>query len=56
MKGHVVGNDIGAGFDQDWVEMLKINEVVAAKGTAEKLEEVIEGFKKGKIQVLREII
>lgn len=53
VKGHVVGNDIGAGFDQDWVEMLKINEVVAAKGTAEKLEEVIEGFKKGKIQVFK---
>ena len=33
--------------------MLKINEVVAAKGTAEKLEEVIEGFKKGKIQVFK---
>ena len=53
VKGHVVGNDIGAGFDQNWVDMLKINEVVAAKGTGEKIEEVIEDFKKGKIQVFK---
>lgn len=53
VKGNVVGNDIGAGFSEGWVEMLKLNEVIAAKGTREKIEEVIEGFKRGDIEVFK---
>ena len=53
VKGNVVGNDIGAGFSEGWVEMLKLNEVIAAKGTRKKIEEVIEGFKRGDIEVFK---
>lgn len=53
VKGHVYGNDMGAGFKEDWVEMLKLNEVVAAKGTKEKIQQVIDDFKKGKVEVFK---
>lgn len=53
VKGKVIGNDMGAGFDEGWVEMLKLNEVVAAEGTKEKIAEVIDGFRKGKIEVFK---
>ena len=36
IKGTVNGNDIGAGFEEDWVQMLELNEITAADGTAEK--------------------
>lgn len=53
VKGKVIGNDMGAGFDEGWVEMLKLNEVIAAEGTKEKIAEVIDGFRKGKIEVFK---
>lgn len=53
VQGNVVGNDVGAGFDEDWVEMLELNEVIAAKGTKARMQEVIEGFKKGEIEVFQ---
>ena len=53
VKGNVVGNDMGAGFEEGWVEMLELNELVAAKGTKAKMQEVINRFKKGKIQVFQ---
>ena len=46
VKGNVVGNDMGAGFEEGWVEMLELNELVAAKGTKAKMQEVINGFKR----------
>ena len=53
VKGKVIGNDIGAGFDEGWVEMLKLNDVIAAEGTKEKMAEVIDGFRKGRIEVFK---
>lgn len=53
MKGNVNGNDVGAGFDCDWVHMLEINEFVAAEGTQERVDELIHEFEKGKIQVFQ---
>ena len=53
VKGNINGNDIGAGFDEDWVEMLKLNEVIAAEGTADRLSEVIDGLKKGELSVFK---
>lgn len=53
IKGNVNGNDVGAGFDYDWVHMLEINEFVAAKGTQERVNELIHEFEKGKIQVFQ---
>lgn len=46
VKGRVNGNDICAGFDRDWVQMLEINERSAAEGTKERVNELIEQFKR----------
>ena len=53
VKGQVHGNDIGAGFEEGWVEMLELNSLVAAKGSDEKIEELKEEFRKGKIEVFK---
>ena len=53
MKGNINGNDVGAGFDHDWVQMLEINEFVAAKGTQERVDELIHKFKKNEGQVFQ---
>ena len=53
IKGTVNGNDIGAGFEEDWVQMLELNEITAADGTAEKMQKVIQQFEQGKLDVFR---
>ena len=53
VPGHVHGRDMSAGFDEDWVQMLELNVYLAAPGTEQKLEETIEGFRAGKIDVFR---
>lgn len=53
VDANINGNDAGAGFEKGWVQMLELNELIAAEGTREKLEEVIDGFCKGKIDVFR---
>lgn len=51
--GNVNGQDIGAGFDENWVQMLELNEVVAAEGTKEKITSTIEQLKNGQIEVFQ---
>ena len=51
IKGHIHGNDIGAGFDLGWVQMLEVNSIIAATGTEAAVEKAIQAFKKGKINV-----
>ena len=53
VKGHVHGNDMSAGFDRDWVQVLDLNSHVVAPGTAEKVEETIDLLKKGKLQIFK---
>lgn len=53
IKGNVNGNDVGAGFDYGWVQMLDINEFVAAKGTQERVNKLIHEFQQDKIQVFQ---
>lgn len=53
VEGNVNGNDIGAGFDEGWVEMLDLNELTAAEGSREKLEDVINDLKNGRIEVFK---
>lgn len=53
VKGNINGNDVGAGFENDWVQMLEINEFVAAKGTQERVNELLGEFKRDKIQVFQ---
>ena len=48
VKGHKHGNDIGAGFNLGWVQMLEVNSIIAAKGTEQAVEKAIQSFKRGK--------
>jgi len=51
VKGNVNGNDVGAGFENDWVRMLDINRFTAAEGTQERVEELTGDFRAGRCQV-----
>ncbi len=53
VKGRVNGNDVGAGFEKDWVQMLQLNEFTAAKGTKERINELIKQFEEGSIMVFK---
>ncbi len=49
VTGHIHGTDVSAGFEKGWVEMMDLNDQVAAPGTEEAMEDVIERFKKGNV-------
>ena len=51
--GDVHGNDVSAGFDQGWVEMLELNRHIAAEGTQEAVRRAVEDFRQGKTDVFR---
>ncbi|MDD6038613.1 MAG: BMP family ABC transporter substrate-binding protein [bacterium] len=53
VKGSVHGTDVSRGFDGDWVQMLSVNDIIAAEGTKEKVSELIDGFKKCNIEVFK---
>ncbi len=53
VAGTVNGNDLGAGFEEGWVQMLEINDFTAAEGTRDCVEKLIREFQKGKIQVFQ---
>lgn len=48
---NVYGQDAWAGFDKNWVQMLDLNEVIAADGTRDVMEAQIAQMKKGKTHV-----
>ncbi len=47
------GTDAWAGIKEGWVALGDLNEVIAAEGTAEKLEEVQKELESGKLQVFK---
>lgn len=47
------GNDAQAGFDRDWVQMLPLNEPIAADGTEEMIEESVQEFRDGKAVIFQ---
>lgn len=51
--GDVHGNDLCAGFDQNWIEMIDLNENLAAEGTAERIKAVINDIVQGKVDIFR---
>ena len=51
VEGYAHGRDMSAGFDYGWVELLELNDFIAAEGTREKTDNVIEELKKGKIRI-----
>ena len=53
VEGDVHGNDIGAGLDMGWVEILELNSHIAAPGSKEKIDELTEDFIEGRIEVYK---
>ena len=49
--GDVHGNDICAGFDHGWVEVIDLNEDITAPGTDEKIQKAIEEIRQGKLKI-----
>jgi basic membrane protein A len=45
VQGNIHGTDVSAGFEQGWVEMIDLNQQVAAPGTQEAMDSTIEKFK-----------
>ena len=53
VEGSAHGNDMSAGLDKNWVEILQLNKRIAAEGTSEKIAQLTEAFHKGGIDVFR---
>ncbi len=53
VPGAVFDHDMCAGFDEGWVDVTELNKQIIAYGTQEKLDKVIEGFRKGAIEVFK---
>ena len=51
VEAHAHGNDMRAGFESGWVELLEINKFIAADGTEAKVAKTIDSMKKGRISV-----
>ena len=47
VRGHVHGNDIGAGFKEGWVDMLSLNSLIAPQGCEAAIESAIESLSAG---------
>ena len=47
ISGKVHGNDVSAGFDKGWVEMIDLNLPIVAPGTQEAMDVAIEQFRRG---------
>ena len=47
VQGKIHGTDVSAGFEKGWIDIIDLNQQVAAPGTQEAMDEVIEKFKKG---------
>jgi basic membrane protein A len=53
VDGDIYGNDAGAGFDKGWVRMTELNSIIAAPGTAEKIQELQEQLSRQEISVFQ---
>ena len=51
--GKIHGNDVSAGFDQKWVEMMELNENIAAKDTKLRMNHLIEEIIRGRVDIFR---
>ena len=49
VTGNIHGNDVSAGFEKGWVEMIDLNLQVAAPGTQDAMNNAIAEFTKGRI-------
>ena len=51
INGNIHGNDVSAGFEQDWIQMLALNEFTAAEGSRECIDTLVQKFKRKQLQV-----
>ena len=51
VRGHVHGNDIGAGFEEGWVSMLELNSLIAPQGCAAMIDSAIASLSSGSCPV-----
>jgi basic membrane protein A len=49
VTGHIHGTDVSAGFEKGWVEMIDLNQQVAAPGTQQAMDKAIDRFKHGSV-------
>ena len=47
VSGRVHGTDVSAGFEKGWVEMVDLNRQIAAPGTEEAMDSLVEQFRRG---------
>lgn len=50
VSGHVHGTDVSAGFESGWVEAEDLNLQIAAPGTQDAMNRVIDQFKRGYVE------
>lgn len=53
VPGHVHGNDIGGGFDMDWVQVVEINDTLFTEDVEKETESLIQRFKSGNMEVFK---
>ncbi|MBQ6504307.1 MAG: BMP family ABC transporter substrate-binding protein [Flexilinea sp.] len=53
ITGEIHGNDICAGFEEGWLEIIDLNENLAAPGTAAHVNEVIDQIINGKVDIFQ---
>ena len=53
VEAHAHGNDMSAGFESGWVEILDLNNYIVADGTQEKVNNTIDNLKKGRVSVFK---
>lgn len=53
VAGAVHGNDLCAGLEQNWVEILELNTYLAADGTQERIQQAADALRKGSLEVFK---
>ena len=51
VQANAHGRDMSAGFENGWVELLDLNKMLAADGTAERAERAVENLKRKRLKV-----
>ena len=53
VEGTVHDQDMAAGFDRQWVELLELNQLIAAPGTEERIDQLTQAFQRNRVDVFR---
>lgn len=53
VKTSLRGNDSGAGFSKNWVEIIGLNKLIAAEGTIEEIDKISRQFKNESVNVFK---